>query len=333
MKRFVVLVVMVSAGAFVLSLTGSFAWAGQQGQKHGGKATVQLPPAVAQAIKDNCPGAVIDKIEVEKEAGISLYDIEFKAGRGEIEVAEDGTVMDIATIVAVSELPKLAAEAIQKAAEGATVRQIEKSEVRTEIDKTGEKGTLVKLAPPKYVYEAELVRGEQRGEIQVAPDGQVVEAPKWKAVMTKSREEGDEKEEAEEKEEKEEAKPAVVNLKILPPAVLNAFKTAYPRAVIRGTSKETEKGVTYYEVESIDGKMHRDLLYTADGKAVEIEEAINPGSLPAAVTQALARAHPGYEVLRAEAMAKDGQNLFEIQIRVEGKRMSVTVSPDGKIIR
>ena len=45
-------------------------------------------------------------MDVEKEAGIALYDLEFKAGRGEIEVAEDGTVMDIATIVALKDIPK-----------------------------------------------------------------------------------------------------------------------------------------------------------------------------------------------------------------------------------
>ena len=76
-------------------------------------------------------------------------------------------------------------------------------------------------------------------------------------------------------------KAKAVDLKILPPAVLKAFKTAYPNAVITGASKETENGVTLYEVESVDGKLNRDLLYTADGKATEIEETIAPENLPA----------------------------------------------------
>ncbi|MCX6561361.1 MAG: hypothetical protein NTZ26_12710, partial [Candidatus Aminicenantes bacterium] len=50
-------------------------------------------------------------------------------------------------------------------------------------------------------------------------------------------------------------KPAAVDLKILPPAVLKAFQAAYPKAVIKGASKEVEKGVTQYEVESVDGKL------------------------------------------------------------------------------
>lgn len=316
-----------------LALTVPNGWAKQEDQEQGKKAKVELPAAVVKAIKDNVPDAEIATAEVEKEAGINLYDIEFKADRGEIEVAEDGTVMDVATIVAMKDIPKAAAEAIQTAAAGATIRQIEKSEVRAEIKKEGEKGTLVKLASPRYIFEAELLKDERKGEVQVAPDGKVVEGPKWAAGIAEKEEEAEEKEEAEEEEEKEEAKPAAVDLKILPPAVLNAFQAAYPHAVIKGASKETEKGVTYYEVESVDGKMNRDLLYTADGKAVEIEEAVAPGSLPAAVTQALARAYPGYKILKAEDLVKGSQKYFELQIQVKDKKIGVTIDPTGKILQ
>lgn len=313
MKRSLTFIMVLSVMALGLAVAGPMSLQ-EQAQK-----AIKLPPAVAQAVKANCPGAVIDKMDVEKEAGIALYDFEFKAGRGEIEVAEDGTVMDIATIVALKDIPKPAAEAILKAAAGAKVGQLEKSEIRAEIKKNGEKGTIVKLAAPKYVYEAEVIQGEKRGEVQVAPDGKIVEGLKWGADEEKAEEMG-EKEEAEGKE-------------VLPPTVLDAFKKAYPKAVIRGASKETEKGVTYYEVESVDGKMNRDLLYTADGKAVDVEEAIAPGALPAAVVKALAKAYPGYKILKAEDMLKDGQKLFELQIQINGKKMAVTLDPDGKIIQ
>ena len=142
---------------------------------------MELPTAVAQAVRENAPNAEVDQLEVEEEAGIKLYDIEFRAGRGEIEVAEDGTVMDIATIVQMKDVPKPAADAIQKAADGekAKIKQLEKSEIRAEIQKEGEKGKIVKLATSKYVYEAELVKDNQTGEIQVASDGTIVEPLKW----------------------------------------------------------------------------------------------------------------------------------------------------------
>jgi hypothetical protein len=292
----------------------------------------KLPAPVLQAVKANCPGAVIAKLDVEKEAGIVLYDIEFKAGRGEIEVAEDGTVMDIATIVALKDVPKPAADAILKAAGAAKIGQIEKSEIRAEIKKDGENGAIVKLATPKYVYEAELVDGEKRGEVQVAPEGAIVEGPKWGEDEEENKyEEVGEKEEAEEAEEVRTA--AGVDLKVLPPAVLAAFQKAYPKAVIKGASKEIEKGQTYYEIESVDGKMNRDLLYAADGKVVEVEEAVAHGALPAAVLKALDKAYPGYKIVKAEELRKDGQRFFELQLQVKDKKVDVTVDPSGKIVQ
>ena len=117
------------------------------------------------------------------------------------------------------------------------------------------------------------------------------------------------------------------DLKILPQAVLEAFKASYPEAVIKTVSKESEKGTTLYEIESTDG------LYTADGKAAEIEEAVAPGALPAAVTRALAKAYLGYKILKAEDMTKDGQKYFEQQIHVKDKKIGLTIDPSGKIIK
>jgi hypothetical protein len=323
--------------ALALALTVSNGLSKQESKEQAKKAKVELPAAVLKAVKDNVPNAVIEIAEVEEEAGITLYDIEFKAGKGEIEVAQDGTVMDVATIVSMKDIPKAAAEAIQKAAEGATIKQLEKSEVRAEIKKEGEKGKIVKLDSPRYVYEAELVKGNQRGEMEVGADGKVIEALKWStegAKVKKEMKEEEEEEEQEEKEEQEEAevKEKVVDLKILPEAVLSAFKAAYPNAVIKGTSKETEKGVTYYEIESVDGTLNRDLLYTADGKAAEIEEAIAASDLPVAVQQTLAKEYPGAKVLKAERMTRGDQRLFELKIQVKDKKMGVTIDPSGKIV-
>ena len=144
----------------------------------------RLPPAVAKAVDDNRPGAEIEKLEVEKEAGITLYDIEFKAGRGEIEVAEDGTVIDVTSIVEMKDIPEAAAAVIRRAAQSTTVKQFEKAEVRARIEQEGGKGRLVKLASPEYVYEAELAKG---GEIEVAADGKIIKAPKGMQQATDSK--------------------------------------------------------------------------------------------------------------------------------------------------
>jgi len=162
-----------------LALTVSTGWSKQEAREQGKKAKVELPAAVVKAVNANFPNAQIDIVDVEEEAGITLYDIEFKAGQGEIEVAQDGTVIDVATITTMKDVPKAAAEAIQKAAEGSTIKQVEKSEVRAEIKKEGEKGKIVILDSPRYVYEAELVKGNQTGEIEVDAEGKVIAALKW----------------------------------------------------------------------------------------------------------------------------------------------------------
>lgn len=151
----------------------------QEGEEQGEKEEMELPAAVEEVVKANFPDAQIDFIEVSEEAGITLYDIEFKADKGEIELTADGTVLDVVTIITMEDLPQAAADAIQKASEGATIKRLEKSEVRAEIKKEGAEGKIVKLGSPRYVYEAELVKDGQAGEIEVDAEGKVIEPLKW----------------------------------------------------------------------------------------------------------------------------------------------------------
>jgi hypothetical protein len=124
-----------------------------------------------------------------------------------------------------------------------------------------------------------------------------------------------------------------VDLKILPPAVLKAFQSAYPQAVIKGASKEVENGVTQYEVESVDGTLNRDLLYLADGKVVEIEETTAPENLPAPVKQTLAKDYAGAKVLKAEILTKGATKSYELSLELKGKKLSVTIDALGKVAK
>jgi hypothetical protein len=164
--------VLVWVAVVVLGVGLPTRWAAAEGKSDGKRA--RLPAAVAKAVEENRPGAEIEKLEIEKEAGFTLYDIEFKGGRGEIEVVQDGTVLDVVDIVEMKDVPEAAVLAIQKAAAGASIKRIERSEVRAKIEKEGGKGKLSKLATPEYVYEAEL----SKGEVEVAADGRLIKGPK-----------------------------------------------------------------------------------------------------------------------------------------------------------
>lgn len=145
------------------------------------QAAPELPAAVTAAINRFFAGAEIDLVETEKINGITLYDIEFKENRGEIEVAGDGTVIDITMVITWQELPSAVADTIKKVIEeaGAKIMRLEKAEVQAEIKEENGKKVIVRITPPIFLYEAEINRDNQRGEITVNQEGKIIEGPKW----------------------------------------------------------------------------------------------------------------------------------------------------------
>lgn len=188
MKDTINLKLLESAAVVAFSL---LVWTGgvmPQTKKEGKQLRIDLPAAVAKAVQDNRPGAEIEKLEVEEEAGITVYDLEFKANQGEMDVTKEGVVLDVATVVDMERIPKAAAETLKKAAKGAHITQLEKSEVRAEIEKHDGKVKVAKLVSPRYVYEAELAEGEKTGEIEVRGDGTVISPLKWNGPGRKEKE-------------------------------------------------------------------------------------------------------------------------------------------------
>jgi len=177
-----------------------------------------------------------------------------------------------------------------------------------------------------------MVGCKQKAADQAAakPEVKAAAAETEKKAAVEKKEAKEEDEEKEEAGEKAEAKP--VDLKVLPDAVLAAFKAAYPKAEIKGASKEVENGITQYEVESVDGKLNRDLIYAADGKVLELEEAVAPESLPEAVKATLAKDYAGAKVLKAETLTKDGTMVYELLLQGKDKKMGVTIDPAGKVV-
>ena len=115
------------------------------------------------------------------------------------------------------------------------------------------------------------------------------------------------------------AKEKKIAKKDLPKEVASAFSKAYPNAVINGTSKETKKKTTYYEIESVEGKTHRDLLYKADGTIAEIEETIALTDAPPALQESITKDHPKASVAKVEKLTKGEKISYEVQIK-EGKK-------------
>ena len=121
--------------------------------------------------------------------------------------------------------------------------------------------------------------------------------------------------------------------KELPAEVLSAFSKAYPKAKIKGLSREEENGKTYYEIESLDGKTARDISYLADGTVAETEETVATGALPAEVKAAVNKEYPKGKIIKAEKVTRESVVEYEFQITVGKEKHELVVDPSGKVVK
>lgn len=141
----------------------------------------QLPAAVKRTLEIACPDCKIDKAAREVENGVTIYDFEFKHGKGEMDVTEDGLVVSRETVVHEKDVEAPARDAIRQAAAGGRVLQILREAVMADLLD----GKVIKLDSPKFFYEAELAKAKEVAEIKVTPSGEVVETPVWRKKGTK----------------------------------------------------------------------------------------------------------------------------------------------------
>jgi len=132
---------------------------------------------------------------------------------------------------------------------------------------------------------------------------------------------------------KEEGPEKKIAKKDVPVAVMSAFQTAYPKAEIVGTNQETEDSTVYYEIESRDGKVKRDVLYKADGTVKEMEERVAKADLPAAIKEAIAKEYPKGTIHRVEKNTRDGVVGYEVMVKNGKDHMEVVLDESGKILK
>jgi hypothetical protein len=62
------------------------------------------------------------------------------------------------------------------------------------------------------------------------------------------------------------------------------------------------------------------------------DEDIPIDQLPPAVVKAIEARFPGARIHEAERETRDGRQLFEVEIKVNGDDKELTITPDGEII-
>ena len=112
-----------SALTLLLSACGSQSHEGSKAEK---LSPNQLPAAVSQTVNSRLPGAHINKAERENEKGTVIYDLELtQNGRKfEMDVKEDGTLVEIEKQVEPATLPGSSRNQIMSKYTGATIKDV-----------------------------------------------------------------------------------------------------------------------------------------------------------------------------------------------------------------
>ncbi|HWQ03633.1 MAG TPA: PepSY-like domain-containing protein [Candidatus Nitrosotenuis sp.] len=121
--------------------------------------------------------------------------------------------------------------------------------------------------------------------------------------------------------------------KDVPAPVLAAFTKAYPMAKVIGYTQETEGGKTAYEIESTEGKIHRDVLYWPDGTLIVVEESLPVTEMPRAVQDAIKKASPSGVVEISEILKRGKTVEYEVLIKEGAKKFELVLDPAGRILK
>jgi uncharacterized membrane protein YkoI len=129
----------------------------------------KLPEKVKAALNGRFPGAEVTSAEKENENGAVVYDLELKHNgrKYEMDVKEDGTILEIEKEVKAKDVPAAVIKAVEAKYPGATIKEI------MEVNKVkGKEETPVN-------YEIEIVTADKKEkEVVVSLDGKGVKEEK-----------------------------------------------------------------------------------------------------------------------------------------------------------
>lgn len=119
----------------------------------------------------------------------------------------------------------------------------------------------------------------------------------------------------------------------VPNPVLQAFKSAYPKAQPRSYTKIEVNGVPlFYRIEIAEKALHWDVTYNPDGSVAKLEERIPTNELPAVAQKIIEEKYPKGSVARAEKVTRGGEIEYKSSVKSGGKSFNLVFDADGKLI-
>ena len=117
----------------------------------------------------------------------------------------------------------------------------------------------------------------------------------------------------------------------LPEAVQQRSKRLLePGTTVHGCVKDVSAGKTTYEMELITPKGSKDVTFSATGDVLEVEQQVDPATLPPPVAAAFAKAATGGKLGKVESLTRQGKLISsESTVEKSGKHHELAFRPDG----
>lgn len=120
----------------------------------------KLPPAAAEALKKAAGTAKIEKVNIEKDGKVTVYEVELsEAGQParEVSVTADGKLNAEEETMPLDKLPEVVRKAIEAGAKGAKIERVNR----------------IKRASGAVTYEASYVNKGKKTDVEYLEDGKV----------------------------------------------------------------------------------------------------------------------------------------------------------------
>ena len=122
---------------------------------------------------------------------------------------------------------------------------------------------------------------------------------------------------------------AEVKLADVPPQVKTAAMKMTTEANVKKVTKETEDGITTYEVEYTENGAENSATFSAGGDVLETEHAVTVGKVPPAALVGAKRANPEVSLSKIRLVTK---TYYEFEATAGGKTQEVKVNAAGGVI-
>jgi hypothetical protein len=123
-----------------------------------------------------------------------------------------------------------------------------------------------------------------------------------------------------------------VALDKVPAVVLDAAKKAVQGIEVKNAAKETIGDKVEFKLEGKVAGKEAEVVVSAEGKVLEVEQEIELKDVPALVTEAALKAVAGFKAEDATKGLEGDVAFFALEGKADGKKIAVKLAADGKVL-